>query len=142
EFWRNLRDGAESVSFFKDEELRGSLLDGPPPKDNPDFVKARAILEDADLFDAAFFGLNLREAEIMDPQHRLFLECAWEALENAACVPETYPGLIGVFAGSAFSTYAAHNLYTHPELVESLGELAVNLGNELDSLASTVSYKL
>ncbi|HKI72398.1 MAG TPA: beta-ketoacyl synthase N-terminal-like domain-containing protein, partial [Verrucomicrobiae bacterium] len=105
EFWRNLRDGVESVSFFRDEELQASLLDGPPPKDNPNFVKARAVLEDADRFDAAFFNVNPKEAEIMDPQHRVFLESAWEALENAGHNPDTFGGLIGLFAGSSMNTY-------------------------------------
>src|SRR5215213_3381219 len=76
EFWRNLRDGIESVSFFSDEELRAS---GIPPDllADPNYVKARPMLDDADLFDAHFFGFNPREAEILDPQHRIFMECAW-----------------------------------------------------------------
>ena len=122
EFWRNLCEGVESVSFFKDDELRGSLLDGPPPRDNPNFVKARAVLEDADLFDAAFFGVDSKEAEIMDPQHRLFLECAWEALEIAGYNPDTYGGLIGLFAGSSPNTYLLSNLLTNRELIKTLGK--------------------
>src|SRR5437667_3667525 len=142
EFWSNLRDGVESVSFFKDEELQGSLLDGPPPKDDPNFVKARAILEDADLFDAAFFGLNLKEAEITDPQHRLFLECAWEALENAGYNPDTYGGLIGLFAGSSMNTYLLTNLLTNRELIERTGGFQTMLANDKDYLPTRVSYKL
>src|SRR5437667_3991668 len=142
EFWSNLRDGVESVSFFKDEELQGSLLDGPPPKDDPNFVKARAILEDADLFDAAFFGVNLKEAEIMDPQHRLFLECAWEALENAGYNPDTYGGLIGLFAGSSMNTYLLSNLLTNRDLIKLLGGFQTMLANDKDYLPTRVSYKL
>src|SRR6266446_4472522 len=142
EFWRNLRDGAESVSFFKDEELRGSLLDGPPPKDNPDFVKARAILEDADLFDAAFFGLNLKEAEITDPQHRLFLECAWEALENAGYDSERCAARIGVFGGVSFNSYLLGNLLPNRESLESLGAYPLLIGNDRDFVTTRVSYKL
>src|SRR2546428_1647660 len=142
EFWHNLRDGTESVSFFKDEELRGSLLDGPPPKDNPNFVKARAILEDADLFDAAFFGVNSKEAEIMDPQHRLFLECAWEALENAGYNPDTYVGLIGLFAGSSTNTYLLSNLLTNRGPIRLLGGYQTMLANDKDYLPTRVSYKL
>ncbi|MEO9030109.1 MAG: SDR family NAD(P)-dependent oxidoreductase [Ktedonobacteraceae bacterium] len=140
-FWKNIVGGVKSIRYFSEEELltAGASSATLAPSN---YVKAGTVIEGLDLFDAAFFGYTRREAEIMDPQHRLFLECAWQALEDAACTPETYPGLIGVFAGSSFSTYAAHNLYTHPELVESLGELALNLGNELDSLTSTVSYKL
>ena len=142
EFWRNLRDGMESVSFFQDDELQGSLLDGPPPKGNPNLVKARAILEDADRFDAAFFGVNAREAEITDPQHRLFLECAWEALENAGYQPDSYDGLIGLFAGSSTNSYLLSNLLTHRDLIEALGAFQTLLANEKDYLPTRVSYKL
>src|SRR4051812_3987616 len=83
DFWRNLRDGVESISFFKDDEVQSSWIDGPPPLDNPGFVKARGLVDRPEWFDAAFFNMTPREAEIMDPQQRVFLECAWEALENA-----------------------------------------------------------
>src|SRR5262245_2532589 len=79
EFWQHLRDGRESIAFFSDEELASSAINSVVPSD-PSYVKARGVLEDAELFDASFFGFSPREAEIMDPQHRLFLECAWEAL--------------------------------------------------------------
>ncbi len=81
-FWRNLRDGVEAISSFSDDELLRAGID-PDLVRNPQYVAARAVLDDTSLFDAAFFGINPREAEIIDPQHRLFLECAWEALENA-----------------------------------------------------------
>jgi len=142
EFWRNLRDGTESISFFKDEEAGGSLLDDQPPQDNLNFVKARAILEEADLFDAAFFGVNPQEAEIMDPQHRLFLECAWEALENAGYNPDTYGGLIGLFAGSSMNTYLLSNLLTDRKLIKRLGGFQTMLASEKDYLPTRVSYKL
>src|SRR6185503_8049769 len=74
EFWRNLRDGVEAISFFTEEELRAAGVDSALLRD-PSYVKANGILEDAELFDASFFGINHREAEIMDPQHRIFLEC-------------------------------------------------------------------
>src|SRR5579859_3302314 len=140
-FWKNVVGGVKSIRFFSMQELLAVGISSATLAQS-NYVKAGTVIEGLDLFDAAFFGYTRREAEIMDPQHRLFLECVWQALEDAACTPETYPGLIGVFAGSSFSTYAAHNLFAHPELVESLGELALNLGNELDSLTSTVSYKL
>jgi len=79
EYWKNLCLGVEGISFFSNEELEGIAV----PKDKSRYVKARGIFEGADAFDAAFFGINPREAEIMDPQHRLFLESAWEALESA-----------------------------------------------------------
>src|SRR5438876_6201388 len=142
EFWCNLRDGKESVTFFNDEELRGSPLDGLAAKSNPSAVTARAVLEDADLFDAAFFGVNLKEAEIMDPQHRLFLECAWEALENAGYNPDTYGGLIGLFAGSSTNTYLLSNLLTNRGLIKLLGGFQTMLANDKDYLPTRVSYKL
>ena len=142
EFWRNLHDGVESVSFFQDEELQASLLDGPPPKDNPNFVKARAVLEDADRFDAAFFNVNPKEAEIMDPQHRVFLETAWEALENAGHNPDTFGGLIGLFAGSSMNTYLLSNLIPHRDLIGLVGGFQIMLASDKDYLPTRVSYKL
>ncbi|HEU5374787.1 MAG TPA: type I polyketide synthase, partial [Ktedonobacteraceae bacterium] len=140
-FWKNIAGGVKSLRRFSTQELLTAGISAATLS-QANYVRVGTVIEGLDLFDAAFFGYTRREAEITDPQHRLFLECAWQALEDAACAPETYPGLIGVFAGSSFSTYAAHNLATHPELIESLGELTMNLGNELDSLPSTVSYKL
>src|SRR2546430_9980690 len=82
EFWRNLREGVESISTFSDQELLAQGID-PDLLRNPSYVKAGGVLEDIDLFDASFFGYSPREAEIMDPQHRFLLECSWEALEDA-----------------------------------------------------------
>ncbi|OYD09082.1 type I polyketide synthase [Paludifilum halophilum] len=99
EYWRNLSQGVESISFFSDEELRESGID-PALIENPNYVKAKGILEEIDLFDANFFDCSPREAEMMDPQFRMFQECAWEALENAGCDPDRSPGQIGVYAGT------------------------------------------
>src|SRR5262245_31147990 len=99
EFWQNLRDGVESVSFFSEQEL---LAAGVPAETlhQPNYVRASATLGDVESFDASFFGFYPREAELLDPQHRLFLECAWEALEDAGYNPDTYRGMIGVYAGA------------------------------------------
>jgi len=142
EFWRNLRDGVESISFFNDEDVESSLLDGPPPKNDPNFVKARAILEDPALFDASFFNVNPKEAEVMDPQHRVFLECAWQSIENAGYNPDTYHGLIGVFAGSSMNSYLLANLLAHRDLIGLVGTFQTMLGNDKDFLPTRVSYKL
>ncbi|PYM12138.1 MAG: polyketide synthase [Verrucomicrobia bacterium] len=142
EFWRNLRDGVESISFFKEDELQGSLLDGPPQKGKPNLVKARAVLENPGLFDAAFFNVNPKEAEIMDPQHRVFLECAWEALEQAGYNPDSYNGLIGLFAGSSMNTYLLSNLLTNRELLSLVGGFQTVLASDKDYLPTRVSYKL
>ena len=107
EFWRNLHDGVESISFLSDADLGAAGVD-PAMRRDPSYVGAGGVLQDIDRFDAAFFGFNPREAEAMDPQHRLFLECAWETMENAGYDAETSPDSIGVYAGTGFSTNTVH----------------------------------
>src|SRR5207247_902326 len=109
---------------------------------NPNYVKARGLLEDADWFDAAFFGMNPKEAAITDPQHRVFLESAWEALENAGYDPEKFDGPIGVFGGMSMNTYLAANLRGHADLMASLNPHQIMLANDKDYLPTRVSYKL
>src|SRR5437660_1500946 len=104
ELWRNITGGVKSIRSFSDEELLAAGID-PALLAQPNYVKVGSVLEDIDMFDASFFKYSPREAEITDPQQRIFLECAWEALEDAGYNPETYQDLVGVFAGSAFSTY-------------------------------------
>ena len=139
-FWRNLRQGVESISRFSTEELRAA---GVPEElfANPAYVPAAAVLEEPGRFDAAFFGFSKREAEITDPQHRLFLECAWEALESAGIVPERAPGPVGVFAGAGLSSYL-RLLFGRPELVARMGGFRIRLGNDKDFLPTWTSYKL
>ncbi|CAG0930613.1 phthiocerol/phenolphthiocerol synthesis type-I polyketide synthase E [Thermoflexales bacterium] len=141
EFWENLRNGTESISSFSDEQLAEAGVTQADYHD-PQYVAARGILEGVDLFDAAFFNFSPREAEIMDPQHRLFLECAWEALENAGYDPNRYPGSIGVYAGTGLNTYLLFNLYSNQAAVHSAGGLQVLIGNEKDHLTTRVAYKL
>jgi acyl transferase domain-containing protein/acyl carrier protein len=140
EFWRNLRDGVESVTFFTDEELLASGIDSASLS-NPHFVKAGRYIEDIDMFDASFFGFSPREAEILDPQQRIFLECSWEALENAGYEPKTYDGLIGIFAGVSANTYI-WNILANRELFRSVGQYQTFIANDKDFLATRVSYKL
>jgi acyl transferase domain-containing protein len=140
EFWQNLRDGVESISFFSDQELESAGID-PSLLSDPNYVKAAASLENIDLFDASFFGYNPREARVMDPQHRIFLECAWEALECAGYDPEIYEGSIGVYAGSSISSYL-FNLYSNQEVRESVSSTEINLGNFPDYLPTRLSFKL
>jgi len=142
EFWRNLRDGVESIRDLTDAEL---LAAGATAEDlaNPDYVRRAAILDDVALFDASFFGFSPRDATIMDPQHRHFLECAWEALEDAAHPPRQFSGSIGVFAGSGMNTYLIHNLLANRRLLESAGLFQLKqTGNDKDVLATRVSYQL
>ncbi|GGC48545.1 type I polyketide synthase [Chelatococcus reniformis] len=137
-FWRSLVDGRESITQFTDEEL---LAAGIPAEvlRHPNYVKAGSYLEDVELFDAAFFGVSPREAELMDPQQRLFLEHAWLALEDAGIAPARFLGQIAVFGGASFSTYGLLNLRSE---IGSTGALETVLGNDKDYLATRVSYKL
>ncbi|MES2693870.1 MAG: type I polyketide synthase, partial [Verrucomicrobiota bacterium] len=141
EFWRNLREGRESVSFFDDAQVQWLPIEHPPRLDDPRYVKARAVMEKPEWFDAAFFGMNPKEAEVMDPQHRVFLECAWEALEHAGCNPDTYDGMIGVFAGASMNTYLFTNLLTNPNLVKDFGLFSSMIMNDGDFVPTRVSYK-
>ena len=140
-FWRNLREGVESITFFGDEELQRQRIDRAR-LGNPNFVAAKSHLDDQELFDAGFFGYSPQEAELIDPQHRLFLECAWEALENAGYVPGTFSGQIGVFAGAQQNTYLWFNLLARPEFLDRLGPLRTVITNGADYLAPRAAYKL
>lgn len=140
EFWQRLRDGVECISFFTDEELAASGIN-PDHYKQPNYVKARGVLDDIDMFDAPFFGFTPREAEIMDPQHRLFLECAWQALENAGYDSEKYNGLIGVYAGVNLNYYVT-NVFSNAEIMQSVNGLQIRIANEADHLPLRVSYKL
>ena len=141
-FWRNVRDGVESIRSYSIDELRAagvsSALLG-----NPHYVPRGAPLEDMEMFDAAFFGLSPHEAAIMDPQHRHFLECVWEALEHSGHAPSRFNGPIGVFGGSGHNAYLGYNLLTRPELVDSVGFFLLrHTGNDKDFLTTRVSYAL
>lgn len=140
EFWQNLKNGVESISFCTDAELLSAGVD-PAHLQDPHFVKARAELEAPDGFDAAFFGFSPREAELTDPQHRLFLECAWSSLEHAGYDTATYPGAIGVFAGSSLSRYLL-NVYLNPAYKETVDPYKLAIANDKDFLSTRVSYKL
>jgi acyl transferase domain-containing protein/acyl carrier protein len=141
ELWRNLLDGVEAITHFSDEEL---LAAGIPPEllDEPSYVKAGRVLEDIEKFDAEFFGFTPREAQVLDPQQRLFLEEAWTALEDAGCEPAHFDGAIGVFAGAALSTYLLHNLTHNDRMDASISPVQVVLGNDKDSLPTRVAYAL
>jgi acyl transferase domain-containing protein len=140
EYWRLLRFGLEGVSFLTEEELDRSSMDAAL-QGHPDYVKAAALLDDAELFDASFFGYTPKEAEVMDPQQRLFLELSWEALENAGYDPTSYKGAIGVYAGARTNTYL-YNLFSNPDALGSLGAFEIGLGNDLAFLSARVAYKL
>ena len=142
EFWRNLLAGVESISRFERDELEPSMLEDPGARDRAGYVPVRGVLDGIEMFDAEFFGINPKEAQILDPQQRLFLEAAWEALERAGYEPTTTGGTVGVFAGMGNNTYFAANLREHRELIDVVGALQTMMGNEKDYLATRVSYKL
>jgi len=141
QFWKNLENGVESVTYFTDEELIAAGV----PREHlaaPNYVKAASMIEGAELFDADFFGYTPREAAIIDPQQRLFLEHAWEALENAGYAPDGYDGLIGIYAGVAWNTYLLSNLATHPELFAGGRGFQLLITSDKDFMPTRVSYKL
>jgi acyl transferase domain-containing protein len=139
-YWQNLRDGVESVTFYTDEELRAAGVDESLLR-HPNYVKSGAPLDDMEKFDASFFGFGPRDAAIMDPQHRNFLEMAWTALEHAGYDPGRFNGSIGVFGGSGHNAYMPYNLLTNPELVASVGFFLLrHTGNDKDFLTTRVSY--
>jgi acyl transferase domain-containing protein/thioesterase domain-containing protein len=138
--WENLRNSVESISFFKPEELGPGIEEYL--KNDPDYVRARGIINGADLFDAPFFGISPLEAQVMDPQQRVFLELAHHALENAGYDPTRCRGRIGVYAGIGDNHYYTTNLLSHPDLLAAAGKLAVEYGNEKDYIALRVAYLL
>jgi acyl transferase domain-containing protein/acyl carrier protein len=141
DFWHNLRDGVESISFFSHQELESIGVD-PSLLSDPNYVKANAVLEDIELFDASFFDYSPRTAEIMDPQHRLFLETAWEALENAGYDSKTYEGRISVYGSASISSYFLFNLFSNSELIKLVGLDQIRHNNRTDNLTTRVAYKL
>ncbi|MEH2349570.1 MAG: beta-ketoacyl synthase N-terminal-like domain-containing protein [Nostoc sp.] len=138
-FWKNLQDGVESLSLFTDEELINAGV-SPVFVNDSNYVKIGGILENIDLFDAAFFDLNPKEAEVTDPQHRLFLECAWSALENAGYDSSKCESRIGVYAGASLNNYLSFDLKN--DQLGSAQSYQKLIGNDKGFLSTRVSYKL
>lgn len=141
EFWYNLRNGAESISRFS----RSDFGHGGPPSavtTEPNFVMAHGVLRDIELFDHQFFNYSPAEAQLIDPQQRLFLEQASAVLEIAGYNPDTYPGLIGVYAGVATNTYLYNNIYPNDPSPDSTRQFQIMVANDKDYLSTRVSYKL
>ncbi|MCD9112969.1 type I polyketide synthase [Bradyrhizobium japonicum] len=141
EFWKNLCGGVESVRTFSDQELIAAGVD-PSLVANPNYVKAAPILRDVEMFDAGFFGYSPKDATLMDPQQRLFLEVCWEVFENAGYDPTDYPGKVGVIAsaGGIVSTYLIAKM-GHPDFPGQTASPA-HINNERDFLSTRVSFKL
>ncbi len=140
ELWDVLREGRETTRFFRAEELDASLPAGL--RHDPLYVPARGIIDHADEFEPAFFKLNARLAAAMDPQQRVFLEIAWEVLEQGGYLPAHYAGRVGVFAGCGNNSYYPHNVQGHAAALEQLGEFQVMTVNEKDYVATRVAYAL
>jgi amino acid adenylation domain-containing protein len=140
-FWSNLRQGVESITFFGDGELRAAGV-GEDLLADPSYVKAGGVLDGIELFDAGLFGFTPREAEALDPQHRLFLECAREALECAGYDPDRYRGTIGVWAGVGLNSYLLHNVYGNRAFLAAIGSYQAFISNDKDFVPTRASYKL
>ncbi len=141
EYWHNIINGVCSIKTFTREEC---LASGVPEEwlDDPRYVRRLGQLDDADLFDAEFFGYSPKEAEKIDPQQRIFLECAWEAMEDAGYVPDNVDGSVGVFAGSGLNYYLLKNVINTSPRLEDVVNVLTFIGNEKDFLSTRVSYKL
>ncbi|SEN18948.1 Acyl transferase domain-containing protein [Stigmatella aurantiaca] len=141
ELWRNVRAGVESLSLLDDGDLAAAGVDGATAS-QPGYVRAAFPLEGVDRFDAGFFGLTPREAEILDPQQRLFLECAWSALEDAGYDAESWSRPISLYAGAGASAYLYANLMQRMDVLRSVGTFQAGISNEKDFLATRVAHKL
>ena len=141
-FWENLRRGVESIRFFTDEELIAAG-ESPEALSDPAYVRANGKLDGIDEFDAGFWGMSPRDAAVFDPQHRLFLEVAWEAFEDAGYVPERIDGAVGVFAACGMNEYLMYNLVRNQEAMDRVGPwLLRHTGNDTNFLATRVSYEM
>ncbi|MDQ0035587.1 amino acid adenylation domain-containing protein [Variovorax boronicumulans] len=140
QFWDNLVAGRDSVSFFDDATLDAGVSEAL--RSDPAYVRARGVIEGIENFDAAFFGIGPKEATLMDPQHRVFLEICWECLERAGYVPDEAPGPVGVYAGTYNATYFQRHVASRPDLVEAVGEFQVMLANEKDYITTRVANRL
>lgn len=140
-FWRNIAGGVESLATLSDAQLDAA---GVPValRENPAYVRRGTFVEQAEHFDAGFFGYSPREAQVLDPQQRVFLECAWEAIEHAGYAPGALPESVGVYAGASMNSYVHAQLLRNLALAEAVGGYQIMLGNDKDFLCTRVSYKL
>jgi amino acid adenylation domain-containing protein len=139
-FWRNLCEARDTIRRFDATTLDPAV--SAEDRADPAYVPARGVVDDVELFDAAFFGIGPREAELMDPQQRVFLELCWECMERGGHAPGESGGPVGIFAGMYNATYFQRHVMQHPELVDKVGAFQVMLGNEKDYIATRVAHKL
>jgi acyl transferase domain-containing protein/acyl carrier protein len=140
-FWELLCEGKEGIVHFSKDEL---LAAGVPEEviEDPAFRSAKGYLPDVELFDAAFFGISPREAELMDPQHRVMMEVAWEAMEHAGYEPSSYPGRVAIFTSAGMNTYLAFNIMTHLGLIEEVGGFQLSMYNDKDFVPTRIAYSM
>ncbi len=138
--WDNLLNGRDGITRFSRETLDPSI--DPALTGDSAYVAARGIIDGAEDFDAAFFGISAREAEVLDPQQRVFLEIAWECLERAGYAPDRTTRPVGVFAGTHTASYLRNHILKHPEAIERVGDFQVMVGNDKDYIATRVAFKL
>ena len=148
QFWQNLLDGKECLTQLTDDELRSAGIDPTTVRNDSSYVPVKGLMDDVENFDAKFFGILPNEAKLMDPQQRVFLELAWDCLEDAGYDSEKYEGKIGLWAGNYLDTYALSNLATDREFLADwipaiqVGSLQAELGNDKDYLTTRVAFKL
>ncbi|KJD32012.1 hypothetical protein PW52_16000 [Tamlana sedimentorum] len=140
ELWDVLKNAKETIRFFSHEELDKTIPEHI--KNNPQYVAARGIIPTAKTFDAAFFGLNPKLAACMDPQQRLFLEIAWEVLEQTGYLPEHFNGSVGVYAGVGMNSYFKKNILPNQDVLNSIGDIQADSVNEKDYIATRTAYHL
>lgn len=140
-FWQNICNGLDTITDFSDQDLINAGVD-PDIFRKENYVRRGGILEDIEYFDPSFFGFTPGEAILTDPQHRIFLECSWQAMEDAGYDPEQYHGSIGVFGGVGLSTYLIFNLLANHNTLDVTRELQLSIGNDKDYLTTRVSYKM
>jgi amino acid adenylation domain-containing protein len=140
QFWQNLCEGRDSITFFNAAQLDPSLP--PALTQDPAYVRARGVIDDVEMFDAGFFGISPRDADLMDPQQRIFLELSWECLERGGHAPDATQGPVGVFAGMYNATYFQRHLQQRPDLIDKVGAFQVMLNNEKDYIATRVANRL
>ncbi|MGJ7519873.1 amino acid adenylation domain-containing protein [Variovorax sp. LT1P1] len=140
QFWDNLVAGRDSISIFTDATLDASV--SAALRSDPAYVRARGVIDDVELFDAAFFGINPKEAALMDPQQRIFLELCWECMERAGHAPDQCTEPVGIYAGMYNATYFQRHVSSRPDLIEAVGEFQVMLANEKDYITTRVANKL
>ncbi len=141
EYWNAIVAGEECISFYTKEQLEEAGIN-PEVLKFEEYIRAKGEIPDIGLFDAGFFHISPQEAELMDPQHRLLLQCAWKALESAGINPDNYKGTIGVYAGKSLSSYLYLNIFPHLKKIMAVGNLQAAIGNDKDSMTTTIAYHL